>query len=162
MRILDFGGSLGICVPQTLAALPPRAEAEITIVDNAESCAEGSSFFAEDPRITFTETLPKINSPFDIVHCGSSLHYVDEWRRVLESLAGYEAEYLLLSDIPAGEIPSFVSLQVYYEHLIPMRFWNIREFVAALEELDYELIFKTEYFPTIRGVTGPLPMGNFP
>lgn len=161
VRILDFGGGTGTSVPQTFAALPVGVEAEITIVDNAELCAEGRALFSGDKRVIFTDTLPENQPDYDIVHCDSSLQYVDDWRQLLGKLTGYKANYILVCELLAGKIPSFVSLQNYYEDLVPVRFWNICEFVAALEELGYDLSLKTEYFPTIRGVCGPLPMNNF-
>jgi len=162
VRILDFGGGMGAGVPKVFASLPSGAAAEITIIDNAESCTAGRTLFGAQPGVIFTESFPPQNQLFDIVHCGSSLHYADDWRHALKTLAGYEADHLLFSEVPAGEIPTFVSLQVYYEHLIPMRFWNIGEFVGALEKLGYTFISQTALIPTIRGVTGPLPMANFP
>lgn len=162
VRILDFGGGMGASVPKILASLPPGTEAEFIIVDNAKTCAGGRELFSEEPRVPFTESLPHPKQPFDIIHCESSLHYVDHWRQLLETLADHKADHLLFCESLTGEIPSFVSLQFYYEHFIPVQFLNIGEFINALEELDYKLIFQTEYLPTICGVSGPLPMGNFP
>lgn len=162
VRILDFGGGMGANVSKVLSSLPPDTEAEFTIVDNAATCARGRELFAEDPRVTFAESLPHQKQSFDIVHCESSFQYVDHWRQLLKTLADYEADHLLFCGSFAGEIPSFVSLQIYFGILMPMQFLNIGEFINALEELDYNLVFQTKYFPTICGVTGPLPMGNFP
>lgn len=161
VRILDFGGGAGASVSQTIAAVPAGVEVQMTIVDNAELCALGRGLFSGDERVIFSETLPQNHTDFDIVHCESSLQYIDDWRQILEKLADYKASYILVCELLAGKIPSFVSLQDYYGDFVPVRFWNVCEFVATLEELGYEMCEKTEFQLTVRGVSAPLPMHNF-
>ncbi len=162
VRILDFGGGIGCSAVPLLGHIPDNSSVEIVIVDNSEICEFGNELFSDEPRVSFSDELPQESEHFDIIHCRSSLQYVDDWLDILGKLGRYHADYILICDLPAGDIPTIVTLQIYYEFLIPVHFWNIHEFIAAMENLDYSLKLKAGYTATIRGVRGPLPMGLLP
>ena len=44
---------------------------------------------------------------------------------------------------------------------IRTHFKNLKEFLSAVEQLGFHLIFKSNYYTTICGKIGPLPMQNF-
>lgn len=145
LRILDFGGGLATSFVPLLNMLPGGQELEFVIVENATICNRGAELFGGDARVSFVPELPSDSSRFDIVHCGSSLHYVDDWQGVLRSFVRYRPRHLVIADLPAAENVSFVTAQCYHGKRIPVRFWNLDAFVAAVAELGYALTFKARY-----------------
>jgi putative methyltransferase (TIGR04325 family) len=161
VRILDFGGSVGFTFHAVVDALARPDDVEYHLVDNATVCAAGREVFRGEPRITFHSEVPA--GRFDVVHLGSSLQYVPDWLRQVRELALREPRYLVFDDVPAGDIPTFVSLQNYYGSKIPHWFWNVDEFVSAVERATgYRLFYKARFVGTFLGKTGPVPMDNFP
>ncbi len=162
VRILDFGGSLGASFVPLVRALADDVRVEFHIIDLPEICRLGVEQFAGDPRVRFHDTLPELSGDLDIVHAGSSLHYLEDWRAISGALADYGAQVVLLSNVPVGEFSSFVTIQNFYESKMPVWFWNFEEFVATWRGLGYGLRLKTSYIGTYLGKTGPLPMDNMP
>jgi hypothetical protein len=81
---------------------------------------------------------------------------------LLEKFASYEPRLIMLSGLNAGDIETFVTYQNYYGSKIPVWFWNVREIIGALRNLDYNLIYKSLLESSYLGKVQPLPMGNFP
>jgi putative methyltransferase (TIGR04325 family) len=99
LKILDFGGGIGPCIDAIMRGL---LGARYVVVDGAASCAQGRLMFADDHRVSFTETLPNDGETFDIVMFSSALQYIDSWRHVLAALANRVAENgtLVINRIP--------------------------------------------------------------
>lgn len=144
VRILDFGGGLACTYLPLIAMLPDSSLIEYVIVENTEICDEGNKFFDLDKRITFKTDIPEFDK-FDIVHAGSSMHYVDDWIGCLERLSSLNATWLIFADLPAGDIETFVTTQHYYGRKIPVRFWNIHEFISNVQQFGYNLAMKSRY-----------------
>jgi putative methyltransferase (TIGR04325 family) len=159
VRILDFGGGMGFTYYAVSRSLPDKEGVEFHIVEVEEVCRAGQDFYAGEPGILFHPQLP--DGPFDIVSMGSSLHYIEDWRGILKSLCDYHSPYLLLSDLPAGDIPTYVSAQNYYGSKIPVWFFNVSEVIATVTDLNYRLIFKSAYVSNILGQEQPYPQDNF-
>ncbi len=126
LRILDFGGGMGVTYLALAATLPADQKLEYVIVENEEVCNRARELFAGDNRVTFRSHVPSSSDRFDIIHCGSSLHYVDDWCGMLNELAAYEPAFMLFADLPAAENRTFVTTQAYYGRRIPVWFWNLR------------------------------------
>jgi putative methyltransferase (TIGR04325 family) len=162
LKVLDFGGGIGFTYYQTMGALPQVKNAEYHIVERDAVCKAGREFFEKDgeSNIYFHEDIPQEDGAFDIVHLSSAIQYIEEWKKVLTNLCALSPKYLLLVDIYAGDIPTYVSAQNYYGSRIPMWFFNLPEFVQVVKDLEYELIFKSVYPAVIRKVEQDLPMQN--
>ncbi len=162
LRILDFGGGIGFTYYQTAQALPQTNGFEYHIVEREAVCKAGKEFFGDtaQPPIFHTE-LPKEEGMFDIVHISSALQYIDDWKQLVSKVCALSKKYLLLVDIYAGNIPTFVSAQCYSSSKIPMWFINFQELVQEINSLGYKLIYKSVYQPTIHGAEQSLPMQNF-
>ena len=163
VRILDFGGGLGFTYFQTIYGLPEHAGIEYHIVERESTCQTGRQFFGNthDSLIFYSE-LPALEKSFDIVYSSSALQYIEDWKLLLSRLCVLSCQYLLLVDVPAGKIPTFVSAQNYYESKIPIRFFNIDEFLSQVSSYGYHLIFNSVYQPTTLGIEQQyLPMQNF-
>ena len=52
---------------------------------------------------------------------------------------------MVFSDLPAGDINSFVTIQNQYGDKTPVRFWNLQEFINVVESLGYRLVFKSRF-----------------
>ena len=160
LRILDFGGNLGIGYLTLVESIPEAARRiEYTIVEKPKTCEEGRRLLAGD--IGYHSALPE-HGTFDLVHSSSALQYVQDWQRVLERLAGYPADFILLSDVFAGSIPTFVTLQRYYDSRIPHWFWNLDEFLTPWTQAGYRVDMKTFASSRRLGIDDTLPMGHFP
>ena len=68
---------------------------------------------------------------------------------------------LFLSDVFVGKIPTFVSLQRYYESTIPHWFINFNEFNDIFINNGYKLILKRETVTKRLNYKNKLPMQNF-
>lgn len=160
LRIIDFGGGLGIGYLTLVECLGPAVGTiDYTVVEIAPVCATGRTLFPHG-EIRFVDTLP--DEPFDLVHSASALQYVEDWRGLLAGLCRYKAPYMLLSDVFAGSVTTFATLQNYYESRIAHWFLNIDELLQALSSLGYRLLMKSFVSARRLGVDDVLPMENFP
>ena len=158
--ILDFGGGIGITYLAVSKSLPSKPF-EYHIVENERICEEGGKIFKRDKRVIFHSQLPKLGR-VDIVHIGSSLQYIGDWKKKLEELVAYKPRYFLFDDLHAGEIPTFVTLQNYYKSKIPCWFFNTKEVVSTMKKLNFDLIFKAKQRISYFGVIRKIPMENLP
>lgn len=163
LRILDFGGGIGFTYYQTMQALPNFDGIEYHIVEREPVCKAGREFFGDSSQnIFFHSELPEDKDGFfDIVHMGSSLQYIEDWKGLLSRLCSLSRKYLLLVDLFAGTIPTFASTQRYYDSRIPMWFLNVDDLIRVVNSSGYDLTFKSVYKPTIYGAEQNLPMSNF-
>ena len=160
LRLLDFGGCVGFSFDSVVDAVGRPDDVEYHVVDNAGVCRVGTEVFHDEPRISFHSEVPE--GRFDVVHLGSSIQYVRDWAAKINELVRSGPRYLVFDDVPAGAIPTFVSLQKYYGSAIPHWFFDAEEFVARVtRETGYELFYRARYVGTFLGERGPLPMGNF-
>lgn len=160
VRILDFGGGIGFTFYQVARCLPKTDGFEYHIVEIEEVCEVGRDFFKEETNIFFHKDFPTAIE-VDIIHMGSSLHYIEEWQEVLARLCEYAPKYFLFTDLLAGDIPTYASAQRYYDSKIPVWFFNVNEIIEVMERLDYGLIHKSAYTAIICGVEQGLPQNNF-
>lgn len=161
VNILDFGGGLGIgymTLAESVSADLDRIE--YTIVDLPEVCQSGLDLHA-GRAITYTSELPAC-AKFDLIHAASSFQYVEHWQDLLAKFAALRPEYILFSDVFAGSISSYVTLQNYYESKIPHWFLNLDELLDSFTSNRYRLAMKS--FATSRRLDAEdiLPMTNFP
>jgi putative methyltransferase (TIGR04325 family) len=162
-RILDFGGGLGTSFLRLLASLPAAPmPVDYHIVELPSVVAVGRERFGTFPNLHFHSSIPRDIGPVDIVCAVSSLHYIEDWRGCLRELVALRPAWLLLADVPAGDIPTFVTHQVYYGSRMPVWFWNRQELVEAVNDVRYRLTYEAGYRATILGREGPLPMDALP
>lgn len=162
VRILDFGGGIGFTFYQTIYGLPRAENVEYHIVERESVCQAGKQFFGTTyNKLFFHSQFPQKERAFDIVHSGSALQYIEDWEQLISQLCVLSRKYVLLVDVPAGNIPTFVTAQHYHGSKIPARFFNIQELLFAVGTFGYELIYNSAYEPIILGVEQNLPMQNF-
>ena len=162
VRILDFGGGLGFSYYQIREALASSEGFELCVVDLPEVCEKGRQLFKDEPGITFHSSIADLDGrDFDILHIGSSLQYVEDWRAQLEGLCQLAPEYVLMANIPAGDIETYATAQNYYGSKIACWFFSVAELIATMRDNDYGLVFKSTYTTKVYGVEQPYPLDNF-
>lgn len=166
LRVLDFGGGVGATFLGLAAALANARKLDFHVVDSAAVCARGRELHKDDSRLQFHDSLAHAreyggDAP-DIIHLGSTLQYIDDWRGLIATLAEMRPRFLLLSDVYCGPFAGFVTCQKVYDSLIPVRFVNDIELIDAVEMSGLRLIMRTHYVAPILGKYGPMPMDNFP
>jgi len=162
IRILDFGGGLDGSFFPLKACLPANTTVDYHVVETDAICREGRRTFRGVRGLRFHTKFPSRSQSFDIVHAGSSLHYVEDWKSVLNKFAGYKPRFILLSGLMAGGIKTFVTFQNYYGTKIPVWFWNEQEVIKAMQRRGYRLIYRSLLASLYKGKRQALPMKNFP
>lgn len=162
VRVLDFGGGLGFTYVPVVSGLATQDALDYFIVDNEAVCEVGNQVFGQDSRINFRASLSNDLDTFDIVHLGSSLQYIEDWRALIKQLGRYRPRYFLFSDLLAGDIPTYVTAQNYYESKIACWFFNVQEIIDAMGAIDFKLLFKSTYVNTYFGEKHQCPQDNFP
>ena len=138
LRILDFGGGLGVGYLQVAAALPRASRIEYHIVETERVCDEGARLYAGDARVRFHRSVPAGLRDIDVLHVNSALQYVDDWRGLLATLCGLEPRFVLLVRCSAGDTPTFATAQTTLQgSRIPYWFLNLDELVGLLAGQGY-------------------------
>jgi len=164
VSILDFGGGMGSQYLDLLAKVRHARERVTYVVVEGEatlSCVP-PEIQKGYPTLSFRPTLDGLDTPFDIVHIGSTLQYIEKWQDLLTRLIQtHHPRYCVLSDLLAGDIPTFVTHQLYYGKRIPVNFISFKECLKILEELSYKLFFKSFFQSDILG-SQDLPTTSLP
>jgi putative methyltransferase (TIGR04325 family) len=161
LRILDFGGGMATSYIPLVKMLPADQPLEYVIVENEAVCREGCALMADDYQLSFRSSVPEQPDAYDIVHCGSSLQYVEDWREMLKRFAALNPMFVLFADLPAGDNVSFVTRQFFHGRRIPVHFWSLREFILTMETVGYDLLLKARYLGPYLEPGGGLPTGHF-
>lgn len=160
-RVLDFGGGLGESYLLTKASVPEDTNLVFHIHEVPEVCAAGRELYGENGP-SFVDRILEAHTSYDVVHLGSSIHYIEDWAGCIASCAAMAKRYLSFVDLPAGEIPTFATTQTYYESKIPVWFFNLKEFVDQVEAQGFSLVWRSTYAGLIKGRRQPLPLDDFP
>lgn len=160
VKILDFGGGIGSGYVPLMDGLVENDKVEYVVVEGKNNCDAGKKMFQGDSQIRFYDHLPTLEK-IDIVHLGSSIQYIENWKDLLCALSNYNASYFLFTDLPSGDMPTYVSLQKYYDSRIPHWFFNLHEFIGIMEEKEYKLMLSSAYHSNILGKYNFYPQENF-
>lgn len=161
LAVLDFGGGIGNGFFSVAYSLAPSVNLDYTVVETPAVCDVGESFFGGDKRIRFLPDLAAAGKA-DLVHIGSALQYIGPWEAVLDQLCSLAESTMVFSDLMAGEVPTFATVQHYYDSDIPFWFFNIDAITDRLYRAGFHLVFKNRFESRILGVRQSLPQDNFP
>jgi len=144
VRILDFGGGMGVSFVHLTSCLVDCQGINYYVVERAGICEGGAQLFEHDERIHFSAQLPPRLPELDIVYLSSALQYVEDYGTLLKTLAEYEAKYFFLGKLSAGDIPTYATAQMNVPgNVIPYWFINVNEVIEILASCNYALIYKS-------------------
>jgi putative methyltransferase (TIGR04325 family) len=98
LRVLDFGGGMGLHYFTLRHFLTMPGIASWTVCETATTAAVGASHFG-DERLRFVSELPSAADRSDLAMASGSLQYVDDPARILVRLAE-QSDLLLLNRLP--------------------------------------------------------------
>jgi putative methyltransferase (TIGR04325 family) len=144
LRVLDFGGGMGIAYVHLVSSVVNWRRIDYHIVENNAMCDAGKQLFANDAHMHFHSTLPANLSDVDIVYVSSALQYIEDYRGLLKVLCSYQPRYFLFVKLSSGNIPTYATAQKNLPGtVIPYWFLNVDEITNAMAENGYCLIFKS-------------------
>jgi len=152
VSIMDFGGGMGFQYLELLAKVPLAKEKVMyAIVDGKQTLDALPNQMRMYRNLHFSTTLEMFKNSFDIVHIGSTLQYIENWRELLHNLNHrYQPKYFVFSDLLAGDIPTFTSHQLFYGKKIPHLFLNWNEFANYMSsDLGFLVHFKSKFIHNI-------------
>ena len=156
VRVLDFGGGMGIGFANVRRCTFGGLGFEYLVVDNEESCARGRQLLKEFPSVRFKSELPDESEPVDIMVLSGVLQFVEDYEDLLTNLARFKPPLWLFTFLPAGDIPTFVSAQRNVPgSILPVWFFTLEELVKKFEPLGYKLVFQS-------ALDRVFDMSNFP
>jgi putative methyltransferase (TIGR04325 family) len=140
VRVLDFGGGMGIGYLRLRHALDSKRTLEYHIVEGERICEEGQKLLHAHPSVRFLSKMPDTVDNVDVVYSCSSLQYIDDYRSLLASFAKLRPRYILLADLPAGDVSTFWTAQLTVPgSAIPYQFFSLLDVTTAMSSLGYEL-----------------------
>ena len=142
VTILDFGGGIGVTFIKLLHMVTTKNNIQFDILESEIICKKGKEIFLKNNQVNFINQLPSKGYQVDIINASSSMQYVDDWKALLNRFKDYKPDFMIFSDLPAGDIEPFVTTQNYYGNKIPVRFYNLSEFILVMNELGYRLTSK--------------------
>ncbi len=149
ISVLDYGGAMGQTYLDILGKIPGAADSMSYFILETQSVVDAiPDKIRALPGLTFLTGIDEIESPIDIVHCGSVLQYIEDWQSFfMKIIEGLSPDTFVLSDLLVGAIPSFVTAQQYYDRVTPVKCINIEEFYQFWSQTSYALTFRTHYYP---------------
>ena len=155
VRILDFGGGMGVTYLYVISSLVECDSIDYHIVETESICEAGARLFETDGRIHFHTRLPD-DLLVDGVLMNNTLQYIEDYKGLINNLTDYNPVYFLYGVLPAGDVPTYASAQRNVKgSSIPCWFFSIDEIVDIMGAKGYDLIFK--------GVSEQVhDQGNFP
>ncbi len=117
-------------------------------VYNSFAEAGGDTDAFDSDILHFHSSLDDVNRDVDIIHIGSTLQYIEDWKGLLTSLnEKYNPKYFVFSDLLAGDVPTFVSHQIFYDKKIAINIYDLKDFKGVINYLSFILIYDS-YFQT--------------
>ena len=108
LSVLDWGGGLGHYWALARSVVP-GLEFEYHVKETPAVCAQGREVA---PEVVFHEDESCLDRSYDLVVASSSLQYAEDWRGLLDRLAGAAESHLYVARVPVAlSAPSFVVLQ---------------------------------------------------
>ena len=156
VRVLDFGGGMGIGFANVRRCMAAEIPLEYLIVDTEESCERGRRLLRDFSSVRFMSELPRDVESVDVIVLSGVLQFVEEYEKLLSDLSALRPSFWLFTFLPAGDIPTFASAQLNVPgSVLPVWFFNVNEFVLKVEALGYQLVFKS-------ALDRVFDMSNFP
>lgn len=161
LKIIDLGGNLGQEFLSIIGSTKIK-NMQYTVIEKEEMCKVGNKLFKKDKRIQFIPNLPASKERVDIIHIGSTLQYIENWKSLFKELVEFEPSYIVFTDLQAGDIPTYVTIQNYYNSKMPVWFFNVKEVMDEFKKLRYKLAFQSTFRGHFMGKEQDRPQSNLP
>lgn len=132
ISILDYGGGIGLTYFSLLSRT--NKTIEYNIVELPSICDAGQK--ASTP-IKFYEDVPK--KEFDIVYIRTALQYARDWKKTLRDLIRCNPKYIIFAHLSASDMPTYLTLQMWGDYLIPYWFINEQELFDHIRKYNYNI-----------------------
>jgi len=132
ISILDYGGGIGL----SYFSLLPHTDktVEYSIAEVQSICDAGKN--ANVP-IKFYQHIPK--KEFDIVYIRTALQYSKNWKKTLSDLVKCNPKYIIFTHLTTGDMPTYLTLQMWGDYLIPYWFINEQELFDHIRKYSYNI-----------------------
>lgn len=153
IKVLDFGGGMGhqyidLIHKSDLA----KDRTDYYVIDGPETINNVPDELNRFSNLHFFDNLDKVSGCFDVVHIGSTLQYIENSMELLEQiLLKFTPNYIVLSDLLAGAIPTFITGQKHYENTIPIKMLNVNDVYNILTP-KYIKVYGAQYSAGTLGV----------
>jgi len=154
LTLLDWGGGVGH-YHLFAQALFPRLRVDYCCRDLPGVVVRGRELL---PGPEFVCDDSCLDAQYDLVMASGSLHYSEDWRRLLGNLARATREYLFVTSVPTIQlVDSFVFVQRPYAYGYNTEYlgWcvNRQEMLGAAASVGLDLVreFVVGYAPVIQG-----------
>jgi putative methyltransferase (TIGR04325 family) len=111
VRVLDFGGGVGVNYVNLRAGLPQGVAIHYDIVDSAANRGRWEKHSLRMPECRYHDEIPHDTTLYDIVFASSTLQYVQEWKAVLSAIANKTSGWLVLPRLPITTGKTFIARQ---------------------------------------------------
>ncbi len=137
VNILDYGGGFGLSYLSLAGTTNKNIDYHVVELPGVSDAA--NQYFHDNSRINFTPDIP-IGLNFDIVYVRTALQYTMDWKQTICDLTKLQPKYFILAHLSAGDIPTFLTLQLWGEYEIPYWFINKHELIQEAYNRKYECI----------------------
>ena len=141
LRVLDFGGAMGVHYFTLGPLLGGPAGLDWTICETEATARAGRHHFADGP-LKFTSTLEGLDAPFDAVLASGVLQYVESPADTLTRLAGL-SEVLIINRVPLVDEPDHLAVQTAPGGpSYPAWFFSEREWLGRIEKAGLGVVMR--------------------
>lgn len=141
--ILDFGGGTGTAI-HACSTFSKIDNLEIHIIETKEFVEISKKLIEDNLHVSWHDKLPNNLNKIDILNLGSSLQYVDNYKKKLMDLIEYKPTFILFTDYYMGKAKTYATKQVNIPELvIPLWVFNLNEIISITSSKGYELVFKS-------------------
>jgi len=139
LRILDFGGGVGVDFRHLPYATKLQRRLSYTVVELAEVSDAGRALWRDDARIVFRSELPPADARFDIVYSSGALQFVRDPIALLKQFTTYGPRAILLIMTPMTQRKAFVRAQLRGNAPFPVWVLSVPEVEAAMSTVGYRI-----------------------
>lgn len=143
LRIVDLGGAMGLHFLGMLATELNRLIDCYYILESPSACKKGAEIFRDYPQLCFVSGFPEAVIPFkaDIIYSNSALPYIGEYKKSLDALFSFSADYILFERLYTGDFPTYWTAQFNISNTVfPCQFICEQEFLSYMRNNGYVLL----------------------
>ena len=166
LRILDYGGGVGLSYLNLAKCLEDMSDIEYVIYDSHKNCKLGRKYLSGEENLHFFSDFNLLNFNFDLIHLGSVIQYIEDLRpelcQLLQTTSQEKPRHILISDAYVGSDKTFVTTADYYGHKHPCKFRSWSDLLDDLSFFNYKLKAKIPFIAQIHNHFEFYDMSNMP